>query len=483
MIFIGLDIGSTAVKAMALDENGQILARGKCAYPTVTDGACSTQKAEDWWQSSVSAVRQVAEALGERVREVTALSTSSQGGSMLALDENYVPLTDALTWMDRRAQGEADEMSERFGTRIYRKCGWRSAASDCAAKLVWLRRNAPEIFARSAHFMTTEEYINYRLCGENVTDPTGAGIMRLYNINDGAWDAEMLEYTGIKEKQLPRVVHCGELVGTLTPAAADAMGLCTGIRVYCGAHDQYCASLGSGAVSPGDILLATGTAWVIFGVTDTLCFNDRFIAPGIHPIDGRFGAMATLSGVGAAVDNHARVIGVELREVDKIAATRRNNAKHLLCCPCPPGRTFLEHRSGCCENTYGRLDSHDEYDVALAMMEGAAFEVSMVIESFRAAGVVGQGSLIMSGGAARSELWRDIVENVVGAELLLPMEADTPALGAAMIAAVYSGGFDSFADCAAKFVKYLPSTSTGNASMREFYAEKLSRYRKWCIIE
>ena len=117
------------------------------------------------------------------------------------------------------------------------------------------------------------------------------------------------------------------------------------------------------------------------------------------------------------------------------------------------------------------------------MMEGAAFEVKLIIDSFRAAGMVGQGSLIMSGGAARSELWRGIVENVVGAELLLPMEADTPALGAAMIAAVYSGGFDSFADCAAKFVKYLPITSEVNASIREFYAEKLTRYREWCIIE
>lgn len=483
MIFIGLDIGSTAVKAMALDGHGQVLARGKCAYPTLTDGVRSTQKAEDWWQSAVSAVRQVTDVLGERALEVTALSTSSQGGSMLALDENYAPLTDALTWMDRRAQVEADEMSARFGAAIYRKCGWRSAASDCAAKLVWLRRNEPDIFARSAHFMTTEEYINYRLCGENVTDPTGAGIMRLYNINDGEWDAEMLEYTGIKERQLPRVVKCGQLIGKLTPESAENMGLGSDVRVYCGAHDQYCASLGSGAVDPGDILLATGTAWVIFGVTDTLCFNDRFTAPGIHPIDGRFGAMATLSGVGAAVDNHARAMGIGLCEVDKIATTRREGTADLLCCPCPPGRTFLEHRDGCCESTHGRLDRHDGYDVALAMMEGAAFEVAMVIQSFRAAGMIGQGSLIMSGGAARSELWRGIVEAVVGKELLLPMEADTPALGAAMVAAVSCGAFKGFSDCAAKFVKYLPRKGMSDTSMREFYAEKLTRYRKWCIIE
>lgn len=484
MIFIGLDIGSTAVKAMALDVNGQVLARGKCAYPTKTDGVCSTQAAEDWWQSSVSAVRQLTDELGERVREIVALSTSSQGGSMLALDENYAPLTDALTWMDRRAQGEADEMAEHFGTRIYRKCGWRSAASDCAAKLLWLRKNEPEIFARAAHFMTTEEYINYRLCGENVTDPTGAGIMRLYNINDGAWDTEMLEYTGINESQLPRVVGCGDFIGTLTREAAAAMGLGEDVRVYCGAHDQYCASIGSGAVDPGDILLATGTAWVIFGVTDTLCFNDRFIAPGIHPIDGRFGAMATLSGVGAAVDNHARAMGASLKDVDKVAETRRDGARDLLCCPCPPGRTFLEHRDGCCESTCGRLERHDGYDVALSMMEGAAFEVKMIIESFRAAGMIGRGSLIMSGGAARSRLWRSIVEAVVGTKLLLPAEADTPALGAAMIAAVSCGAFCSFADCAAKFVKYLPRDNADiDSAEQEFYKEKLQRYRKWCIIE
>ncbi len=482
MIYIGLDIGSTAIKAMALNERGAVVARGKCAYPTNFADPCVTQRAEDWWQASATAVRQITDILDPAER-VVAISTSSQGGSMLALDEAFVPLTDAMTWMDRRAEKYSERLIAHFGNdAIYRKCGWRSTPSDCAAKLLWLADNAPEVFRRATHFMTTEEYINYRLCGENVTDPTGAAIMRLYNINDKRWDAEMLDYVGVTESRLPRVVPIGTLIGKLTPDAAADMGLDTSVSVYCGAHDQYCASMGSGVTSPGDILLATGTAWVMFGVTDKLCFNSCYIAPGIHALPGVFGTMATLSGVGAAVANHAETMGVALRDVDAIAETRRASAADLLCCPCPPGRSFLEHHPGTLGGMNGKTAAHDGYDVALALMEGAAFEVKLSLDKFSEAGMVAGNTLTMSGGAAASRLWRGIVSQVTGRDILLTTEKDTPALGAGMIAATYGGAYDSLAACSEAFVRKLPAEILQDAEAAEFYARKLERYKQWCIV-
>ncbi len=483
MVFLGLDIGSTAVKAMALDGQGNVLARGKCAYPTKVDGERSTQRAEDWWSSAVSAVRQVVGGLDDP-GAIVALSTSSQGGSMLALDDAHHPLTDAMTWMDRRAAAESERLAADFGDAIYRMCGWRTTPVDCAAKLVWLRKHEPEIFRSAAHFMTTEEYINYRLCGADVTDPTGAAIMRLYNINTGAWDDGMLSYLGVSEAKLPRVVPCGTLIGTLTPEAASELGLGADVRVYCGAHDQYCASIGSGVARPGEILLATGTAWVIFGVTDTLCFNDHYIAPGRHPAGGSYGAMATLSGVGAAIESFAREAGMTPEQLDVGAAERRMSAKELLCCPCPPGRTFLNHRAGLCGTfsaRFGLDNAYNVFDAGLAMMEGAAFEATLAIEQFSAAGMARRSALTMSGGAARSRLWRGIVSAVTGRELLLTNESDTPALGAGIIAAASHGAFDSVGRCAEVFVRRRPDGCDHSPELREFYSEKLERYRKWCI--
>ena len=482
MIFIGLDIGSTAVKAMALDGKGAVVARGKCAYPTNFADPYVTQRAEDWWQSAVVAVRQITDILDPAER-VVAISTSSQGGSMLALDSNYAPLTDAMTWMDRRGDKQSEQVIAHFGNDVvYRKCGWRSTPIDCASKLLWIRENAPDVFRRAAHYMTTEEYVNYRLCGENVTDPTGAAIMRLYNINDNCWDAQMLDYVGVDESKLPRVVPIGTLIGKLTPAAAAELGLDTTVSVYCGAHDQYCASIGSGITRPGDILLATGTAWVMFGVTDKLCFNSCYIAPGIHAVPGVFGAMATLSGVGAAVANHAEAMGVHLKDVDAMAETRRQSAADLLCCPCPPGRSFLEHRPGTLGGISGKTAAHDGYDQALALMEGAAFEVKLSLEKFNEAGMMSSTALTMSGGAAASRLWRGIVQQVTGRDILLTTEKDTPALGAGMIAATYGGAYESLAKCSEDFVRRLPAESLQDAAAAEFYARKLEQYRQWCIV-
>lgn len=483
MIFIGLDIGSTAVKAMAIDDAGRVVARGKCAYPTKVEGERSTQRAEDWWLSAVSAVRKVVGALDDP-GQVVAISTSSQGGSMLALDADYRPLNDAMTWMDRRSSAESARLAEDFGEELYLMCGWRTAPVDCAAKLMWLRGHEPQMFGSAAHFMTTEEYVNHRLCGANVTDPTGAAIMRLYNVRGGKWDERMLSYLGISEALLPQVVACGTFIGKLTASAADELGLGRDVRVYCGAHDQYCASIGSGVARPGEILLATGTAWVLFGVTETLCFNDHYIAPCRHPVGGCFGAMATLSGVGAAVENFAREAGLTLEQLDGGACARRESASGLLCCPCPPGRTFLRHREGLCGTfsaAYGTGTAYDVYDAGLAMMEGAAFESALAIEQFSAAGMARWSALTMAGGASRSRLWRSIVAAVTGRELLLTNESDTPALGAGIIAAASFGAFDSIAHCAEKFVRRHPEDADHNSDVHGFYAEKLERYRRWCI--
>lgn len=482
MICIGLDIGSTAVKAVAVDGAGRIRSRGKCAYPTLTRGAESTQRAYDWWSAAITAVRQTVAGL-DTPDKVAAISTSSQGGSILAADSNYIPICDAMTWMDRRAVKESEELAAAFGDSVYRMCGWRSAPSDCASKLLWMRRNKPEIFGRAAYFLTTEEYINYRLSGNAVTDPTGAAITRLYNINSGAWDARMLDCIGLDAGRLPRVLPAGTFIGGLTPGAADELGLDTGVAVYNGAHDQYCASIGSGVTKPGELLLATGTAWVIFGVTDSLSFNERYTAPGLHPVSGRYGAMATLAGIGAAVDNHAADIGDSLAHIDEIAAGRRESASELLICPCPPGKCFVPHRDNVCGAVYGRTDAHDGYDCALAMMEGAAFEVKLAISEFGKQGIAADGMLTMSGGAARSRLWSGLVSHICDAQIMLTSEHDTPALGAAMTAAVSCGAFGGYAECAGLFVRKtaLPKAED-DESVRAFYRDKFNRYRKWCII-
>ncbi len=482
MIYIGLDIGSTAVKALAVNEKGETLARGSQAYPTHTEGVCATHDALDWWESAASAVRQVVEKLGSD-KDIVAISTSSQGGSILAVDKNYKPLCEALTWMDRRAVAEADELAAHFGDEVYRMCGWRTAPTDCAAKLLWLKRNQPEVFNGAAYFLTTEEYVNYRLVGKAITDATGAAMTRLFNINTRSWDKRMLDYVGITEAQLPEVHPCGELLGTLTAEAAKDMCLSTDVKVYNGAHDQYCASIGSGVTDPGELLLATGTAWVIFGVTESLCFNERYTAPGVHPIEGRCGVMTSLAGIGAAVENYANSIGESLKHIDEVAAGRREAASEVLACPCPPGKNFIPHLDRAFEGPCGMTEKNDKFDVALAMMECAAFEVKLAMEEYKRQGIIPEKVVLtMSGGAARSKLWSSLIAYICDTPVMLTHQHDTPTLGASMIAATYSGAFDSLTACGEVFVGRVPlSLDEGAEEIKAYYAEKLEKYRRFAI--
>lgn len=478
MIFIGIDIGSTAVKAIAVDDKGNILSRGKQAYLTEVSGVESTQYADEWWNSAVSAVRQTVAGL-KNPGDVSAISISAQGGSIFALDKEYKPLTKALTWMDRRGFAEAEEIKGVFGESVYRACGWPTSPSDCASKILWLKRYEPEIFSSASKFLTTEEYINYKLTGKAVTDPSGAAITRLYNINTRRYYGEMLGYLGISEDKLPDVLPCSAELGHLCKSAARDLGLGEHVVVYNGAHDQYCASLGAGVIKKGELLLATGTAWVIFGVTGALNFNEKHIAPGIHPVTGIFGAMTSLGSIGAQLEKCSDTIGLPLPEIDRVAASRGKSDEGLLICPVQPGKGIVTHREDC--TLYGLCDKHDEYDKALALMEGAAFEVRLAVEEFRKQGMMADMTLTMSGGAARSELWSSLVGYICENDVMLTVEPDTPALGAAMIAAVNAGAFANYAECAGVFVRkkhIIPYD-------KEFiilYSEKFRHYRNRFII-
>lgn len=274
MYFLGIDIGSTAVKAILVRaENGgssAVAARGSADYPTARPAPLiATQDPLDWNRAAAAAVRQAVAALpaGE-AGKIAGICFSAQGGSLYAADGENAPLCDALTWMDLRASDEAGILIDRLGTDFIRSaCGWKPSASSVAAKLLWLKKHEPEIFAKAAHFYTTEESITGYLTGNFVTDATGEAITRLYDYRAGHYIPEVLDLVGITEAQLPAVLPCGALAGRLLPGPAADCGLPAGIPVYVGAHDQYCASIGSGVTEPGQLLLATGTAWVMFGVS------------------------------------------------------------------------------------------------------------------------------------------------------------------------------------------------------------------------
>lgn len=492
MYFLGIDIGSTAVKAAVLrvgvdGKPDGVIGRGSADYPTyypVSSGV--EQSPADWNRATVSAIRSAVSCVDEHERRsISGISFSSQAGSIYPADENNVPLCDALTWMDRRATKEAEDVAAALGAdNIRDKCGWPVAPTDCISKLLWLSRNKSEIFGAAKHFYTTQESVTGYLCGNFVTDPTGMVLSRLYDYKKGEYITEALELLGISADKLPTVAPCGSLAGTLLPEVAELCELEAGIPVYVGAHDQYCASLGSGVTENGQLLIATGTAWVIFGVSPSPISNPPYPAPCTHPINGRFGVMKSLAGCGGALGAFAASCGTTPAALDleiemEGADNKRAKLSDYFVCPLPPNPA-IPHKDGVCV-PMSVAEGKTPADTALAAMEGAAFEARALVEAFEAAGFPAGSEIVISGGASKSRLWLEIVAAVFADRKLYRLaEPDAPALGAAMLAATGTGAFGDLTEAATMPRRiFVPA----DPAVTEYYSKKYQAYRRFALAD
>ena len=476
-VVIGLDVGTTGTKAAVCDPMGRVLGKAYCEYDLhFTDDGGVEQNAADWIGAVRTVVRDAVAASGVSAGCIAAISLSTQGGSFWARGENGEALTPVMTWMDGRARAEAADLRMLAGERLYRASGWQVGAGFDAAKLLWLRRNAPEVFDKAVSFDTTLETVNRYLTGRNVTDPTNAAIRILYNIEEQRYDPEILELLGLDESRLPEVLPTGAVIGNLTATAAEELGLPQDVAVCNGAHDQYCASLGAGAVHAGDVLVATGTAWVVLGVTDRLIRSESHVSPGIHPVAGLYGAMASLVSAGSVLKWYKNLVGSDYSELDAGALTHRESAKDLFFAPYLAGAGFPHRNPDEPAKMIGLKLAHDRYDIARALMEGVAFEVRRVLEEYSRLGCPAE-KLTMTGRTAHSALWRGILRDVTGCGIAVTEEADTCCIGAAMLAAVGAGLYRDLSDAAADMAR-VTLFDTPDADGVAFYNEKYCRYRK-----
>lgn len=478
MLIFGIDVGTTGTKAAVVDEKGNVLAKGYQEYSLITTPQGGVeQNAEDWWKATVFAVNTAMRKAGAKPEQIAGISFSTQGGTTVATDENFTPLKSADTWMDRKAESEWEELCRTIDPdEIYRKSGWQPNPAFDPAKIRYLHKNNPEIYQKTAYYLTTPEYICQKMTGNAIIDPTNAAMRQIFDINTGTWDDALTEFAQIKKNQLPEIRPTGVLAGNLTAKAAEQLGLKAGIPVFNGAHDQYCAAIGSGAVNTGDLLLSTGTTWVVVGISDRPLFTENYLAPGMHPCKGKYGNIASLRSAGSALKWFKTLSKEEFAVMDKNAESRRESAKNLLYYPYYAGAGFPHNNDKLNSCILGMDLSNDAYDLALALMEGVAFETRLVLEEFDKTGN-GIHALKMVGGATNSELWSRLTCNVTEREIRPAKETDTCCIGASMIAAVGLGIYEDYNAAVQNMVQYSPAYNPEKEAA-EFYEEKFARYKK-----
>lgn len=476
---LGIDIGTTCTKVIVIDNNGKIAGQGSQGYSLLSCGDCIEQRAEDWIEAAKSAICQAISGINKEC--IRGISCSTQGGSTVAVRADGSFIGNAWTWMDRRSVQQVKELDLLLGNEnVYRRTGSRISAALDAAKIRNMKSDST--YQDAALFLTTLEVINRWLTGRAVIDPSNAAMRQLMNIDNLDWDDEILSAAGVTRAELPEILSAGSLIGTVTKDVSNATGLPEGIPVYNGAHDQYCASIGAGAIQAGDMLLSAGTTWVLMGITEKPMYTGSYIVPGRHPIPGLYGAIASLVGSGASMEwFHINLMSADYNIMNEVVPERTESTKDLFFYPYLNGAPYPIHNRNAKGVFAGLNLEHDQFDLARALMEGVAFGVRRALDDFSDNGAQ-IDSIVMMGGASKSPVWMQMIASITGVPIKQLNCSDACALGAAMIAACGAGFFDSYRSAADSIVSvervYEPIPTE-----KAYYNDKFTRFDKlWSCL-
>jgi sugar (pentulose or hexulose) kinase len=484
-LYLGIDVGTTATKAILVDATGAAHGRGHAGYQLECPRPGQyVQDATDWQDGVNTAVRSACAHVDPS--RVVALAISAQGGTLVAVDEHHRPLAPARSWLDRRATRSAATFERVFGPEdFYRRTGWPIAPNNTAAQLLDLASADPETFAAAICFCDTSAYLNGWLIGTPTIDANVAGIAQLIDARAATWDEDILEVIGVTPARLPRIAAPGSAIGSLTQPAATALGLCAGTVVAAGAHDQYCAALGVGAIGEGDILLSTGTAWVMLAAACE-AFGDpaASIGSGRHLVPGLWGHFGEVSNGGVSIEwarrvlNHGDNAPLSLSDLDAILGETARGAEGLSFFPFFDGTSPYDTLETSRGSLLGLRLSHDHRHVLRAVAEGVTFAMRILLDRYRSS-VAGtaDSSPVVVGGATRSREWMQLLADVLDANLLVGAEPDAACIGAAILAAIAAGDMRDVRAGAARMVgRRTVAAADGDAS--RVYEHLLSIYKE-----
>ncbi len=440
---LGIDVGTTGTKTLLFSADGELLGHAYRPYDLHTPQVgYSEQNAEDWWNAVCETVREVC-ADPEIGEAVAAISLSLQGGTMVAVDQDMNPVRPAMVWNDARCAAQRAAYLQEVGEAetMYQKTGWRLGNGLLAMEIRWMKENEPELFEKTAMFLSVPDYVSMKMTGIPAVDLSDGGINQLVNISTGKYDPEILAFAGITEDKLPKIVRSGEMIGHLTEEAAQALGLSTKAVLVAGAHDQYAVALGAGATKDGDILIGSGTCWVVTAIGDEPSFETG-LSQSIAAVPGKWGSLLSLSSGGVCLEWWRKNLTVapdgSLLPFDVIneeVAKRKAAEEGLFFYPfsgnAAPGCRFSKA-------SFIGLDlSHDRFDIARAIMEGVAFQALWMMESFKTK--PSKEGLKLAGGASKSALWCQMVADIANLPVRIPEVADLACVGAAIMAGTGCG--------------------------------------------
>ncbi len=457
--FIGIDIGTTSLKAAVFDEKGKRLGLKAVDYTLDTDASTGFIEfpAERYFEMCVKVIADLENECGK----IDALSIDTQGETLILTDEEGVPLCPAIVWLDNRAVKEAEQIAKDFGHKlVYDVTGQPEiTATWPASKLLWVKNNRPDVFGKLRKIFLLEDWILYRLTGSFVTEPTIQSSTIYYDIHNMKWWKDMLDYIGISEDMLPEVVKSAKEVGKYKD-----------ITVVSGALDQIAGAIGVGVTDESIISEMTGTIMAICVMKDTPppYRADSVVPCHLHAIEGKYCMLLWSSTAGMALKWFRQQFAEELsfRQLDEIAEKVPAGCDGMTMLPYFCGSVIPYYNPEATATFSGVTLSHTKAHFARSIMESIAFVLRSNLEY---AQVEKDSELRITGGAASSPLWSQMKADVTGRNLHTVAEAETACLGTAILAMVGVGLYESIESAVKATVETKSTYSPSGADYEKAY--------------
>lgn len=475
MLYIGVDLGTSAVKLLMMDENGKIQRVVSKEYPIFfPHPGWSEQRPEDWFAQSMEGIKELT--LDCDKSQVAGISFGGQMHGLVALDKNDNVIRPAILWNDGRTGAETDYLNEVIGKEKLSKYTANIAfAGFTAPKILWLKKHEPENFAKMAKIMLPKDYLAYRLSGAFCTDVSDASGMLLMDVKNRCWSKEMMDICDITEEMLPKLYESYEVVGTLKPEIAKELGLGESVKVIAGAGDNAAAAVGTGTVGEGRCNISLGTSGTIFISSRKFGVDEHNALHSFAHADGNYHLMGCM--LSAASCNkwwneeilRTKDFAAEQADIVKLG---ENNVFYL---PYLMGERSPHNNPDARAMFIGMSMDTTRADMTQAVLEGVAFGLRDSLEVARSLGIRTERTKICGGGA-KSPLWKKMIANIMNMKVEVIESEEGPALGGAMLAAVGCGAYPDVETIAEKLVKVV-DTVEPEPELVAKYEEKYQKFR------
>jgi len=486
---LGIDVGTTGAKALLCDQAGQVKASATTGYPILTPRPLWTeQHPADWWAATVKSIRQLLAETEIAPGQVVGVGLTGQMHGLVLLDAQGQVLRPCIMWNDQRTAAQCAAITRDVGAgRLLQLTGNPVLPGFTAPKIAWVREHEPDIYRRTARVLLPKDYVRYRLTDSFFSEVSDASGTSLFDVGQRRWSDEMLQAVGVPRSWLPEVTESPVVSAHVSPSAARETGLLAGTPVVGGGGDQAAQAVGTGIIAEGVVSVTIGTSGVVFAASDTYRVEPQGrLHAFCHAVPGMWHLMGVMLSAGGSFRWYRDALGGQ--EQSQAAQTGRDPYDLLTgaAAEVPPGcegLIFLPYLTG--ERTpypdpnargvfFGLTLRHSKAHLTRAVLEGVSYGLRDSLELMRDLGLT-IAQVRASGGGARSPLWRQILADIFEAEIATVNVTEGAAYGAALLAAVGAGVYDSVAEACQVAIQVTGSTRPGPASA--VYADYYPCYR------